>query len=288
MRVFWDRPDATAAEARDALSALGPDLAYVTVANLVRGLHDKGILTQLNTERPFRYRSVRSFEDVSSSLLSDLLDRVFGGSRELLLPADRRSGTRKALEFLPVARGLSRIEQITFWRQGTLTMQGWQQALLLCGGQVALFSSTAVIALWVFARRESLVTTITSTSVLSVLLLTLAAIVELPAWNFRPPATLLPGELDTATSAATITGTERVGAPRSTSTSFEILDSRGASTIDRDRNAALACVRLAPSRSEFGRLGQASGYAGHGRFPAVPGVGLAVMPDRSPESKSCA
>ena len=36
-------------------------------------------------ERPFRYRNLRSFEDVSSSLLGDMIKRVFGGSREELL-----------------------------------------------------------------------------------------------------------------------------------------------------------------------------------------------------------
>ena len=34
---------------------------------------------------PFRYRPVRTFEDVSRNLLTDLMQRVFRGSREMLL-----------------------------------------------------------------------------------------------------------------------------------------------------------------------------------------------------------
>ncbi len=85
MQVFWSRGEATAAEARDHLAAEGLDRAYPTIANLVRLLHEKGLLEATNRERPFRYRPARSFEEVSASLLGDLLERVFGGSREQLL-----------------------------------------------------------------------------------------------------------------------------------------------------------------------------------------------------------
>jgi predicted transcriptional regulator len=85
MHVFWKHQEATAAEVRDHLAAAGLDRTYPTVANLVRFLHDKGFLQQVNEERPFRYRSVRSYEDVSGRLLGDVLERVFRGSREQLL-----------------------------------------------------------------------------------------------------------------------------------------------------------------------------------------------------------
>jgi predicted transcriptional regulator len=48
-------------------------------------LLEKGFLETVNEQRPFRYRPVRSFEEVSRNLVGDLLDRVFGGSREQLL-----------------------------------------------------------------------------------------------------------------------------------------------------------------------------------------------------------
>jgi predicted transcriptional regulator len=85
MHVFWNRGEATAAEARDRLAASGLDLTYPTVANLVRILHEKGFLEATNARRPFRYRPARSHEEVSGRLLGDVLRRVFLGSREQLL-----------------------------------------------------------------------------------------------------------------------------------------------------------------------------------------------------------
>ena len=85
MHVFWKHGEATASEVRAWLAETGLDRAYVTIANLVRALHDKGLLKQVNNERPFRYRPRRSFDQVSRNLVRDLLDRVFGGSREEML-----------------------------------------------------------------------------------------------------------------------------------------------------------------------------------------------------------
>lgn len=85
MHVFWNLGEATAAEVRDELARSGLDRAYTTIATLVRILVDKGFLAASNDERPFRYRPTRTFEEVSRSLLGDLIDRVFRGSREQLL-----------------------------------------------------------------------------------------------------------------------------------------------------------------------------------------------------------
>ena len=89
MHAFWRRGEgsqaATAAQLRDELASSGRDLAYTTVATLIRILCDKGFLEQTNEERPFTYRPIRSFNEVSRSLVGDLVDRLFGGQREQLL-----------------------------------------------------------------------------------------------------------------------------------------------------------------------------------------------------------
>jgi predicted transcriptional regulator len=85
MHVFWQHGEATANEVRERLAADGLDRAYPTIANLVRLLQEKGFLEQTTAERPFRYRPCRSYEEVSGSLLGDVLQRVFHGSREQLL-----------------------------------------------------------------------------------------------------------------------------------------------------------------------------------------------------------
>jgi BlaI family transcriptional regulator, penicillinase repressor len=88
MHVIWGGGTAgqsTVADIRDKLAAAGRDLAYTTVATLIRILTEKGFLEQTNAERPFLYRPVRSYEEVSRSILGDLVERVFHGSREQLL-----------------------------------------------------------------------------------------------------------------------------------------------------------------------------------------------------------
>jgi predicted transcriptional regulator len=85
MHAFWKRGESTVAEVRDVLAESGLDRAYTTIATLVRILTEKGFLNQINEERPFIYQAAQSYEDVSRKLLGEVVDRVFRGSRELLL-----------------------------------------------------------------------------------------------------------------------------------------------------------------------------------------------------------
>ena len=85
MHIFWNCGEMTASQVRDQLAGDGRDLAYTTVATLIRILGEKQFLEPTTDERPYRYRPLRSFEDVSSRLVGDLVDRVFGGSREMLM-----------------------------------------------------------------------------------------------------------------------------------------------------------------------------------------------------------
>ena len=85
MHAFWIKGKSTVATVRDELARAGRELAYTTVATLVRILTEKGFLEQTSRERPFLYRPIRTFEDVSRSLLGDVVQRVFRGSREQLL-----------------------------------------------------------------------------------------------------------------------------------------------------------------------------------------------------------
>jgi predicted transcriptional regulator len=85
MHVFWTLGRATAAEVREELAKTGPDLAYTTVATLIRILVDKQFVDQVTQDRPFLYEPSRTYEEVSGRLLGNVLDRVFRGSRKQLL-----------------------------------------------------------------------------------------------------------------------------------------------------------------------------------------------------------
>jgi BlaI family transcriptional regulator, penicillinase repressor len=85
MHVFWRHGEQSAAAVRLQLAASGgPDLAYTTVATLVRILVEKEYLRQTNNQRPFIYRPLRTFRDVSKRILGDVVNRVFHGSRKEL------------------------------------------------------------------------------------------------------------------------------------------------------------------------------------------------------------
>jgi predicted transcriptional regulator len=86
MHVFWNqKSDLAISDVRDQLENDGRELAYTTVATLVKILVEKDFLKQTNDQRPFSFAPTRTFEDVSGNIVSDLVSRVFGGSREQLL-----------------------------------------------------------------------------------------------------------------------------------------------------------------------------------------------------------
>lgn len=85
MQVFWQTEEATAEQARQELLKNGEDIAYVTIANVVRGLLKKGFIKQTHSERPYRYTAVRTFDDVSKKLMGEFMGRLFRGSRQAML-----------------------------------------------------------------------------------------------------------------------------------------------------------------------------------------------------------
>jgi len=85
MQVFWQVEEATSEQARKALLKNGEKVAYVTIANVVRGLLKKGFLKQTHSDRPYRYTAVRTFDDVSNKLLGAFMGRLFQGSRQAML-----------------------------------------------------------------------------------------------------------------------------------------------------------------------------------------------------------
>jgi BlaI family transcriptional regulator, penicillinase repressor len=102
MQMFWQQKEGTAEEAQKYLEETGETLAYTTVLNVVRALAEKGFLKQLNQDRPFRYGVLRNFEDVSHKLVSELVTKVFQGSRQAMLVQlfDQRKLSSSEREFL--------------------------------------------------------------------------------------------------------------------------------------------------------------------------------------------
>lgn len=82
MKVLWDRGASTVAE---VLEQLNEGLAYTTVLTILRTLEAKGHVDHQEEGKAHRYRATVTEASARTSALSRLVDRVFGGSAELLL-----------------------------------------------------------------------------------------------------------------------------------------------------------------------------------------------------------
>lgn len=85
MQLFWQTDQATIAQVQQQLQSEGRELAYTTVATLVRILVEKKFLNPTTQQRPHAFRAVRSHAEVSGRLLRELVERVFGGSAEAMI-----------------------------------------------------------------------------------------------------------------------------------------------------------------------------------------------------------
>ena len=82
MSVLWDLGDATVAEVRARLS---DDLAYTTVLTVLRTLEEKGHVAHREEGKAYRYSPLVERQEAGQSVLTRMIDKVFGGSPELLL-----------------------------------------------------------------------------------------------------------------------------------------------------------------------------------------------------------
>lgn len=84
MKVIWKKGAATVGDVATSL-ADDPPLAYSTVLTTLRILEGKGYLRHTKKGRAFVYEPVIAQEEASRTALGYLVNRFFGGSRELLL-----------------------------------------------------------------------------------------------------------------------------------------------------------------------------------------------------------
>jgi predicted transcriptional regulator len=84
MKVLWKKGMATVGGVAAALTD-DPPLAYSTVLTTLRILEGKGYLRHTKRGRAFVYEPVIAQEEASRTALGYLVNRFFGGSRELLV-----------------------------------------------------------------------------------------------------------------------------------------------------------------------------------------------------------
>ena len=79
MQVLWKQKEASVA---DVHAALGPesDLAYTTVATMLRKMEARDLVAHREEGRSFVYTAKVQAEDVSRSMADHWVDRLFAGS----------------------------------------------------------------------------------------------------------------------------------------------------------------------------------------------------------------
>lgn len=101
MAVLWEHGPSTAAEVRERLD---DDLAYNTVLSMLRILEEKGHVGHTEEGRAHRYFPKVDREAAGSSAIGRLVDKVFGGSAELLMSNLVRDRSLEADELRRIRR----------------------------------------------------------------------------------------------------------------------------------------------------------------------------------------
>ena len=77
MQVLWQSGvSGVASVARQ----VGGDLAYTTIATMLRRMEERGLVRHHEDDRKFLYEAVVTSDAVTSSMTGDLVDRLFAGS----------------------------------------------------------------------------------------------------------------------------------------------------------------------------------------------------------------
>jgi predicted transcriptional regulator len=87
LRVLWDHGSGSVRDVQKALDAIKPT-GYTTVLKLMQIMTEKGLVTRDESVRPQIYKARQPREQTQQRLVSDLLQRAFGGSvRSMVLQA---------------------------------------------------------------------------------------------------------------------------------------------------------------------------------------------------------
>src|SRR5947209_3336136 len=79
MQVLWQRGEASVSELQKDLGRKD-ELAYTTVATLLRRLEARGLVQHRTQDRQFIYRPEVTADDVCTSMTDEIIEQLFEGS----------------------------------------------------------------------------------------------------------------------------------------------------------------------------------------------------------------
>ena len=84
MKVLWETGPASVQAVQERLAATR-ELAYTSVQTMLNVLHRKRKVERELRDRAYFYQAIVSRDEVVSTTMRDLIDRLFGGSAESLV-----------------------------------------------------------------------------------------------------------------------------------------------------------------------------------------------------------
>jgi predicted transcriptional regulator len=84
LRILWQRGPSTVRQVHDALSR-HRETGYTTILKLMQIMTEKGLVHRDESERTHIYQAKLSQEQTQQQLVTDLLEKAFGGSASQLV-----------------------------------------------------------------------------------------------------------------------------------------------------------------------------------------------------------
>jgi BlaI family transcriptional regulator, penicillinase repressor len=110
LRVLWALGPSTVRRVQEALNERRAT-GYTTVLKLLQIMTEKGLVERDETERTHVYQAGLTQEQTQRQLVSDLLDRAFGGSAKQLVLQALATKKASAKEMAEIRRLLDKLER---------------------------------------------------------------------------------------------------------------------------------------------------------------------------------
>ena len=110
LRVLWSRGPSTVREVHDDLSS-SQATGYTTVLKLLQIMTEKGLVVRDESQRAHVYEARYSEQKTQRQLLTDLMERAFGGSPAKLVMQALSSNKASAEELSEIRNLLGRLEE---------------------------------------------------------------------------------------------------------------------------------------------------------------------------------
>src|SRR5438309_10620397 len=109
LAVLWERGPSTVRDVHDELN-LHTATGYTTVLKLLQIMTEKGLVVRDESQRAHIYESRYSEQKTQRQLLTDLMERAFGGSPAKLVMQALSSKTANAEELEEIREMLAKLE----------------------------------------------------------------------------------------------------------------------------------------------------------------------------------